>query len=113
MLCQIMLVFDGDVNCYSQVEALLPYLEGGILLLNLSSQQMDTTHALLTYPSVPARAAWKSYLFRKTFRRTVLLLFQLVALCGLLRGQHDLCAQGLCQRKVVTLSTSLACKEYL
>lgn len=86
----------------------MPYLEElGNLLLNVTAQQADPTDALPLYPSVAARTAWKSYLLRESLRRTVLSLFQFVALCDMLRGRLDSCAHMLSQGNKITLSAHL------
>ncbi|XPS96694.1 hypothetical protein M3J09_005953 [Ascochyta lentis] len=108
MLYQVMLFFGSDVRCFSQAEVLVCRLvEVGNLLLDISAQQTDPINALLLYPSAAVRAAWKSFLFRETLRRTVLSLFQFVAFCHLLRGQSGPCTDGLSQGNRVTLSAHL------
>ena len=108
ILYQIMFVFSGDVHLHSQVEALLPYLEelGNILSL-LGSQEVDPTGLLPLYPSAAARAAWKSYISRESLRRTLLTLYQFVALCHLLIGRRESCAPSLSFGNKVTLSAHL------
>ncbi|KAJ4339006.1 hypothetical protein N0V95_007899 [Ascochyta clinopodiicola] len=108
MLYQVMFVFGGDVQYYSQAEVLMPRLEAvGNLLLHLSAQQIDPIDALPLYPGAAVRAVWKSFLFRESLRRTVLSLFQFLALCRLLRGQFASCTHGLSQGTKVTLSAHL------
>ncbi|KAJ4313665.1 hypothetical protein N0V94_006835 [Neodidymelliopsis sp. IMI 364377] len=109
MFYQIMLVFGGDVRSYGQAEILLSHLEHvGNLLLALNAQQCDPTDTLPIYPSSAARAAWTSFVFRETLRRTVLSLYQFVALCHLLQGgQVSFCTPELVQGNRITLSAHL------
>ncbi|KAF1842154.1 uncharacterized protein K460DRAFT_291548 [Cucurbitaria berberidis CBS 394.84] len=108
MLYQIMLVFGGDVRCYAHAEALIPHLgEAGNALLVTAAQQTDITGSLPLYPSTAARAAWRSYVFRESLRRTLLSLFQMTAMCDLLRGQLKSCVHSLLYGNRVTLSAHL------
>ncbi|UPX14244.1 uncharacterized protein EKO05_0004733 [Ascochyta rabiei] len=108
MLYQIMLVFGGDVQHYSHAEVLVPLLEAvDNLLLHLSTQQTDPINELSLYPSAAMRAVWKSFVFRETLRRTILSLFQFLALCRLLRGQFGSCTNELSHGNKVTLSAHL------
>lgn len=108
MLYQVMLVFGGDIRLYSRGEALVPHLEEiSNLLLGLNAQQIDPSGSLPLYPSAAARAAWTNFVFRETLRRTVLSLFQFVALCYLLHGQLSPCSHEGLQGNKVTLSALL------
>jgi hypothetical protein len=108
LLYQVILVFGGDIRFYGHAEALVPRLEEvGNSLLVLTAQQTDPIGSLPLYPSAAARSAWMSFIFRETLRRTVLSLFQLLALCQLLRGQLSSCSHGLSQGNKVTLSAHL------
>jgi hypothetical protein len=108
MLYQIMLVFGGAMRFCSYVESLMPHLEEvGNLLLNLSTQQTDPIDPLPLYPSAAARTAWKSFVLRETLRRTILSLFQSVALCHMLCGRLGSCAPHLSRGNKVTLSAHL------
>jgi hypothetical protein len=108
ILYQIMLVFGGDIQLYSQAEALLPHLDTiGNRLLILQTEQTDPSGPLPLYPSSAVRAAWTSFILRESLRRTILSLFQLITLCGLLRGQNNTCAHDLVQGNKVTMSAHL------
>jgi hypothetical protein len=109
MLYQVMLVFGGDMRFYGQAEILLSHLEHvGNLLLALNGQQCDPTEKLPLHPSAAARAAWTSFVYRETLRRTVLSLFQFLALCHLLQGgQVSSCSPELAQGNRITLSAHL------
>ncbi|KAF1828940.1 hypothetical protein BDW02DRAFT_193763 [Decorospora gaudefroyi] len=92
MLYQIMFLFGGDIGFHQKAEALLPYLEemGGVLL-PLAAEQTDTEGSLPLYPSAAARAAWKSYTFRESLRRTALSIFHITVMCTLLGGELKTC----------------------
>jgi hypothetical protein len=108
ILYQIMLVFGGDIQLYSQAEALLPYLEIiGNMLLVLQIEQTDPSGPLPLYPSSSVCVAWTSFVLRESLRRTILSLFQLITLCGLLRGHYSSCAHNLVQGNKVTMSAYL------
>ncbi|KAF2828654.1 hypothetical protein CC86DRAFT_288181 [Ophiobolus disseminans] len=108
MLYQIMLVFGGDVRLYSQAELLLPLMEEiGTALLPLSAQQIDPTGSLPFYPSTAASSAWAAYMFRESFRRTILSLYLFITLCYLLRGETAPCSTHLAFGNRFTLSAHL------
>ncbi len=81
--------------------------EIGYSLLDLSGQQTDPFDALPLYPSTEACAAWKSYIYRETLRRTVLSLYQFVAICRVLSGRLEHCASRLSRGNIVTVSAHL------
>lgn len=108
ILYQIMALFSNKVQLSMHTSALMPHLsEIGSLLLHLSTQQLDPTHTLSLYPSATAQAAWSAYIFRESLRRTILSLFQLLALCDVLCGRTGSCADGLAQVSKITLSAHL------
>lgn len=108
LLYQIMLVFGGDMRLYSLAELLLPMMdEVGNALLPLSAQQTDPMGSLPLYPSTAARAAWTSYMFRESLRRTILSLYHFLTLCRLLRGDTTPCATQIAVGNRVTLSAHL------
>jgi hypothetical protein len=108
MLYQSILVFGGDIRLYSQSETLLPHMEAaGEALLSLMTQQVDETGSLPLYPSMAARASWTAYIFRESLRRTVLSLFQFVAMCYLLRGQLASCNDHLAVGSRLVFSAQL------
>ncbi|KAJ8112636.1 hypothetical protein OPT61_g5038 [Boeremia exigua] len=108
LLYQVMLVFGDDVRSFSQSEAILHHLEQiGCLLLQLSSEQADPSGPLPLYPSTRAHTAWRSYIFRETLRRTVLSLYQFVAICRILFGRLENCAPRLSRGSKVTISAHL------
>lgn len=111
MLYQIMLVFGGNLRFYRHAEALIPHLEDvGNRLLEVNSQALDSndsTNQVPLYPMTTARAAWELFMFQETLRRTLLSLFQLVALCRLLHGQSICCTSSLSRGNKVTLSSHL------
>lgn len=108
MLYQIMFIFGGDIRLHSHIEALFPRLEEvGSALLDLCRQEVDPMGKLPLHPSMTAQSAWRSYILRETIRRTVMSLFQLLAICHLLLGRRDTCAPDLAQGYAVTLSAHL------
>ncbi|KAF3051058.1 hypothetical protein E8E11_010406 [Didymella keratinophila] len=108
LLYQMMFVLGGDVRLHSHVEALLPHLEeAGSALLEICKNEVDPTGPLPLYPSTAARNAWKSFILRETLRRTVLSLYQFLAICQLLLGRRDTCAPSLARGNKVTLSAHL------
>ncbi|KAF3037309.1 hypothetical protein E8E12_001906 [Didymella heteroderae] len=108
MLHQVMFVFGADVRLHSHVEALLPHLEEvGSVLLDLCRQEVEPTGPLPLYPGTAARSAWRSFIRRESLRRTLLSLYQFVALCHLLLGRRDACAPSLAQGNKMTLSAHL------
>lgn len=108
MLYQIMFVF-GDIRSRNQAQDLILHLEqAGQSLHHLSSQQTNPIGSKLpVYPSTAARAAWKTFQFQETVRRTTLSLFQFLALCHLLCGRNESCAPSLARGNEVTLSAHL------
>lgn len=108
MLYETMLVFSEDVRYFSLAEATVHHLEKvGSVLLDLSCQQSDSDVSLPLYPSTTAHAAWTSYIFRETLRRTVLSLYQLLTVCALLLGRPKACAPSLSRGNSVTISAQL------
>jgi hypothetical protein len=108
MLYQTMLVFGGEVTLYSQAENLLPLIDDiGDALLPYAVHTGDLTTSLPLYPSTTARAAWTSYIFRESLRRTVLSMFHLVTMCHLLRGQLNSCRDHRICGNIVTVSAHL------
>lgn len=108
MLYQTMLISSDNIRSFSIAEAIINQLEDvGYALLSLSSQQTDSLDQLPLYPSATAHTAWKSFIFRETLRRTVLSLYQLVALSRMLLGRPNECAPNLSRGNYVTLSTHL------
>lgn len=108
MLYQMMLVFGGDIRFYGQAETLIPHLEEtGNSLLAIAGQQTDVAGSIPIYPITAARAAWRSYVFRESVRRTVLSLFHFTAMCNLLHGQLKTCMHTLKYGNRVTLSAHL------
>lgn len=108
ILYQIMFLFGGDIRLHGHGEAFLPYLEGaGHALLDLCIEDKEPTSFLPFYPSIAARTAWKLFTLRETLRRTVLSLYQFLALCHLLLGRQKTCASSLAQGNKVILSAHL------
>ncbi|KAJ4992993.1 ADP-ribosylation factor 1 [Stagonosporopsis vannaccii] len=108
MLYQTMLLFGDNIRHFSIAEAIIDHLEeSGHALLGLSNQQMDSHDPLPLHPSATAHAAWKSFIFRETLRRTVLSLYQLLTLSRMLLGRIHECAPDLSQGNYVTLSAHL------
>ncbi|KAF2133285.1 hypothetical protein P153DRAFT_282877 [Dothidotthia symphoricarpi CBS 119687] len=108
MLYQLMLMFGGDMSHNGLAETLLPHMEqAGESLLGCASQQVDPTDPVPLYPSVAARSAWTSFIFRESVRRTILAIFHLISLCRLRRGQVTLCPYSISQNNKVTISAHL------
>jgi hypothetical protein len=108
LLYQIMFVFGGDVRLHGHIEALLPHFEEvGSALLGLCRQEVDPVGPLPMYPSATARNAWRSFILRESLRRTVLSLYQFLAICHLLLGRRDTCIPILARGSKVTLSAHL------
>ncbi|KAH8732442.1 hypothetical protein GQ44DRAFT_766582 [Phaeosphaeriaceae sp. PMI808] len=108
MLFQAMLVFGSDIKLYSQAELLLNHMsEIGTNLLTLSTQQSDPMGSLPLYPSTTACAAWTSYIFRESLRRTLLAIHQFATTCRILCGQLVPCMDHLVIGNRVTISAQL------
>jgi hypothetical protein len=108
LLYQIIFVFGADVRLHSNISALFPHLEEvGSALLEICKNVVDPTGPLPLYPCTTAWNAWRSFILRETLRRTVLSLYQFLAICHLLLGQRDTCTPSLARGNRVTLSTHL------
>lgn len=72
---------------------MLPHLEAaGIAINDFAVLETDPSGPLALYPSAQACEAWSAFVFRESCRRTLLVIFQLVALCRLLCGQKGDCS---------------------
>ena len=108
MLYLNILGFSSDARFLGQAEALMPHLEEiGHAIDVLAAQQTDNTGSLPLYPITAARAAWRSYVFRESVRRTLLSLFHLTTIYNLLRGQLKTCMHTLAYANRVTISAHL------
>ncbi|KAF2799544.1 hypothetical protein K505DRAFT_57899 [Melanomma pulvis-pyrius CBS 109.77] len=108
VLYQIMLVFSGDIRYYGQVNALIRQLEDiGTRLQTVVMEETDPSDPLPLYPTIDARAAWKSFIFREAARRSLLILFHFLAMCNLMRGHLSSCSSHLATGNRVTLSAHL------
>ena len=108
VLYQTILIFSGDVRYYGHFNALLRLLNDvGNRLKNLVACEEDPTGPLPMYPTTTAKQCWKSYIFREAMRRTLLVVFHVIAMCNLLRGHMSSCASELAKGNRVTLSAHL------
>ncbi|KAF2852930.1 hypothetical protein T440DRAFT_391523 [Plenodomus tracheiphilus IPT5] len=108
MLYQVMLIFAGDVESYRQAMDLLPHTEEARdAIMLLAAEQEDSKGLLPYYPSSVARAAWRSYIFRESIRRTAMSIYQVTAMCSLLNGQLTSCDCSMIEGSRVTLSAHL------
>lgn len=108
MLYQAMLIFGGDNRLYGQAQKLMSHMEElGDDLHLFAIQQVDPKGKLPLYPSSAARAAWASYIFRESLRRTLLSLHHFAAMCSVLHGQLKSCSSHLAMGNRVTLCAQL------
>ncbi|KAH9877108.1 hypothetical protein IAQ61_002471 [Plenodomus lingam] len=108
MLYQVMLVFGGDMGSYQQATDLHPHIEivaDAVRLL--AAEQEDIKGPLQFYPSTAARAAWRTYIFQESLRRTLLSIYQIVTMYHLLNGQLSSCDYRMANGNRVTLSAHL------
>lgn len=77
---------------YPQSEAILSELDTlSRTLTTIAQQETDPSGPLPLYPSTAARLAWKTYKFRESLRRTLLVVFQTISVCNLLLGRLSTC----------------------
>ncbi|KAF2712828.1 hypothetical protein K504DRAFT_499902 [Pleomassaria siparia CBS 279.74] len=108
VLYQAMLVSSGDLRYYAQVNGLIRHLEeSGTALTDLVAQEVDPLCAIPLYPSNAARAAWRSFIFREAARRSLVVVYHLLAMCNLLRGHLQTCNAHLALGNKITLSAHL------
>ncbi|KAH7139573.1 hypothetical protein B0J11DRAFT_46958 [Dendryphion nanum] len=108
ILYQIMHIFSGEMAYCSHADAAIQKLHGVSIVLNdLVLDQQDPSGSLPLFPSSDGRAAWKSYIFRESARRTLLILVHLVAVCNLFRGWLGTCSQAVVAGNRVTFSAHL------
>ncbi|KAF2178892.1 hypothetical protein K469DRAFT_598139 [Zopfia rhizophila CBS 207.26] len=109
ILYQSMHVFGGDIRHNSQVDSTLQHLEAsGYAIHNLLQGKTDPpTSPLPLYPSTAARQAWKAFILREACRRTLLIAFQFISMCHLLRGRQSYCSNHEALASHVTYSAHL------
>ncbi|KAF9740314.1 hypothetical protein PMIN02_011202 [Paraphaeosphaeria minitans] len=112
LLYQFMLICSDDFRYYRQTQTLLPQLKelsSSLYFLVTDDQTKDQDHAatLPLYPSSTARAAWLSFIFRESCRRTLLAVCHAVSICTLLAGDLVVCNDFMSIGNCVTLSTAL------
>ncbi|KAF2444703.1 hypothetical protein P171DRAFT_359567 [Karstenula rhodostoma CBS 690.94] len=112
LLYQVMLICSDDFRYYRQTQTLLPHLKelsNSLYFLVTEDQNKDQDHAatLPLYPSSAARAAWLSFIFRESCRRTLLAVCHAVSICTLLAGDLVACNDAMAVGNRVTLSAAL------
>ncbi|KAF2246374.1 hypothetical protein BU26DRAFT_430724 [Trematosphaeria pertusa] len=107
LLYNTMLVCSDDLRYY-HAENLSPYLEAvGADLHELLIHETEQIGTLPLYPSNAARDAWTSFIFRESCRRTLLAVFQTVAIFNLIRGRFTTCRHEIAAGNRLTVSTEL------
>lgn len=79
----------------------------GNALHALTQREIDPVGPLPLYPTIAAQAAWKAFIFRESLRRTMLVVFQFIAMYSLLRGRLAACNHALAAGHRITLSGHL------
>jgi hypothetical protein len=94
---------------FGQTDKLLPQLQDDAFALFtvLSCHENDPLGPLPIYPSSAARKAWQSYIFRESCRRTLIIAFQAIATCNLLKGNIGSCAHELIVGNLLIISSAL------
>ncbi|KAF2653241.1 hypothetical protein K491DRAFT_603185 [Lophiostoma macrostomum CBS 122681] len=108
MLYLLVFVFSGDTGYHNQDDIYLPYIEEMGNALNVITQrEVDPIGPLPIYPSAAAQVAWKAFIFRESTRRTMLAVFQFIAMYNLVRGRLAVCNTHLAVGHRITLSAYL------
>lgn len=99
---------DRQIRSYRQVEANIPHIEATCeALRSLIEHDLDPSGPLPLYPAAAARVAWRSFIFRESARRTLLILFHFKALCNLLSGHVSSCSHSAALGNRVNFSAHL------
>ncbi|WZH50226.1 C6 zinc finger domain protein [Fusarium acuminatum] len=83
---QVMRMFDGDIRLRAQAEQDMPTLEAWLLELEECRDNLQEMW-LLEETAVRERPpkSWESWIFKESLRRTILMGYSLIDLCGLLK----------------------------
>jgi hypothetical protein len=97
-----------QIEYYNQDDVFMPHFEElGNVLNVITQREVDPIGALPVYPSTAAQAAWKAFIFRESTRRTMLTVFQFIAMYNLLRGRLSVCNTQLAVGHRINLSAYL------
>ncbi|KAF2007057.1 hypothetical protein P154DRAFT_421339 [Amniculicola lignicola CBS 123094] len=108
MLYQIIRIFSDDIRFhYFSDGASVRLQDAGLALYTLLQHEVDPIGPLPVYPSDAARAAWRSFIFRESARRTLLSLFQFISVSTILHGDNPACCPELALTNRVTFSSHL------
>ena len=101
-------VYSGELSYYRHADAAIQKLHGVSLALNdLALTHEEPSGPLPLFPSSSTRSAWKSFIFRESIRRTLLILIHLIAVCNLFRGWLGSCSRVAVVGNKVTFSAQL------
>jgi hypothetical protein len=91
-----------------QADITLQYLESSSDALKalLQNEADDTFSPIPLYPASAARSAWKSFIFRESCRRTLIVHLHCLMLCYLLRNRLS-CNEDIAMGTRVTISARL------